>query len=976
MNTRRRELGRQVIGKRAGVLVALFATLLAVAPSWAGPELRYDIRASLDTREKTITGMERIVYAHDADGPLDELYLHLYANAYRSEATTAGREAEEQHHDFTLAHTPLKDRGWVEIRSVSVNGRSVSHEVDETLMRIGLPEPAMPGEVLVLEIDFMTKIPRVPHRLQYSGSQFTCAQWYPKMALRDEDGWHKDKYHLVGEFHGEFATYDVRIELPGDYYVGATGHLVEAVGGDNDIPEASAAMRGEAGAGSSGSETTPSAERKTLAFHAERVHDFAWVASPDYVKDSAEWRGVTVTALVLRKDYSGEWENLLEYSLDSIEFYSDRVGMYPYSHLTVVEAASHPNGGMEYPMLSMLDPGLGNWLTKHRLEEVASHEIGHIWWYGIVANDEVQEPWLDEGINQYYTHQYLEWKYGDREWKGPGLVRTLQSLGGDAFSTRDGMIAFLGRGGLNQVIDQPAYHLGGMAEYGTIVYAKGSRVLEMLGAVVGDEVLDDIMRSFYDEYSFRHPSIEDFVRVAETVSGEELDWFFDQWLRTGKSCDSAAGGVSRSSWNESTGEYVTTAEVLREGEIVMPVEAEAILANGERVTETVFAEKEKSLVTFHTESPVEKVVVDPRHRLLEWDRMDNQSGFLPPVQWSGLFHGEQEREPPSAYPVRLNPTLAYNSVDRWRVGVSMGTPRVTLVPHRFLLSVDYGTASEKWNYRSLLVTTTGRNGELSLAASDAAGRRGVAFEWKTPSVVTRVANRARTEMPKKTTRISAGFRDRYNDRYEDPKWSSPGKTTLVEWVGTYENKGYHGFTQGRVEVGAGIDMLDPDYTFRRGWAEASQDLRLGRTGAVLFRFRGTAGLVTDGAPIQERMHVALGVPASTVNPVAFLSRHRGGGGVRGYQTEAAFGTNVLAAGVQLSSKRFSLGPVTPILFFDGGRVGGDGDSRLLDRVVYDAGPEFWIASVLNLSFPVWLSDPPVDEDEFDFRMVVKGNLAF
>lgn len=203
------------------------------------PGVRSDIDVTLDTEKKMLFGEETIVYVSGADEPLEEIYMHLYANAYRERTSTAASETEDKLRDFTVAHSAREDLGYIDIESLRVNSETVKFDIDDTSPRIELSAPLPLGDSAYIEISFVTKIPKIRHRLCYKDRNFAVAQWYPKMAVYDDEGWHTDKYHLLGEFFGEFASFDVSVTLPQEFYVGAPGYLVDAVNGDNEIPHIS-----------------------------------------------------------------------------------------------------------------------------------------------------------------------------------------------------------------------------------------------------------------------------------------------------------------------------------------------------------------------------------------------------------------------------------------------------------------------------------------------------------------------------------------------------------------------------------------------------------------------------------------------------------------------------------------------------------------------------------------------------------------
>jgi|GEM_PF-259206 len=938
------------------------------------PQITYDISVSLDANKKLLLGKERIVYVSGADIPLKELYIHLYANAYRSRESMAVKELEHNIKDFTLAYAKKEKLGFVQIDTLLVNGVAADYDIDDTSLRIRLRQPLQPADSMVIDIDFVTKIPGLPHRFTHVGNNYSIAQWYPKMAVYDKSGWHADQYHAIGEFYGDFATFNVSMTIPQEYYVGASGQLVDSIGGNNAIPtfmtskKTIDSLRKDISKKIESGVLTPT---KTLVYRAEKMHDFAWVASPDYVKSDTVWNGITVTALTFRDAFGPYWKHLREYATNALEFFSSQVGAYPYTHLTVAEAYCGTGTGMEYPALAMVDPSVNIPLTR-QVEIVTVHEVGHNWWYGMVANDELNEPWLDESFTEYYTIQYAKDKYENAETLHlPVVFKSLLQVPYDVVHEQSYLQSV--NSGTDRVIAQPACNYSNFMEYSATVYCKGAEVLDMLRYVVGDSLFTEIVRTYFKEYQYKHPHTEDFVRVAERVSGQDLNWFFDEWLQTTKTCDYAIGHIRKSRDSLSESHWRTSVEVLRKGNAVMPVEVNARLADDTQVNQTIFVRKTKDTTVFVTTSPVKHIKLDPNYHLPEANRLNNENGFLPPLKVMGLW---QSLAPSSTkcYGISINPSLWYNKVDKTKVGLTVLGGYAQFY-HLTNLSCFYGTATRKFNYGAGYSTPLPpKNSKIDFDVNhgDGISRLSMGISLRNhPDVVSMI----QMYYPIVAMDIGLRYSHRFDERYYSSKWYSLGKTTIISAKASYLQKSYHGRTFSKISFEQGTKTFGSDFEFTKIFWTVNQDIRVVRTGELVFNVRGAFGRVFGDSPKHEKLSAGRGVPASSTDPVGSLLIRGNEGGLRGYQDEAILGTKLYAANIELKSRWLSvpLLQIEPIFFFDAGKVSSSETSQYLNRTLYDAGIEFRLLGMCSLSVPLWLSESPADEKNWKLRFIFSFN---
>ena len=862
------------------------------------PVIHYDIKVTLDVPAKTLTGRETIRYTSGADTALSELYLHAYPNALSGRGSTLAREMESIYHDYSLDHARADELSSLDINSLAVDGAAGRYEIDDTSVRVILARPLAPHDSLLLAIEFVTKVPELPGRFRTQNSDFSIAQWYPKMAVYDRKGWHHDTYHLTGEFYGDFATYDVSITLPTSYFIGATGEYVSGDGGDNNMPALSA---GKLEAEAHKREIMAQVEdhrlpaTKTLRFHAEHVHDFAWVTSPNYVIDETDWNGVKVKAVVFAHEAETKWSNLLSYEIAALEFFVARVGEFPYPTLTVAEAYNFPTGGMEYPALVMMDPG-ANVPFTHALEYVTVHEVGHNWFYGALANNELDDPWLDEGFAEYFTLCYADQAHKD------GNIFDLPPWASGSLDlpyrwTHEIEYQLLSPSSRSLPIAQSAYLYADELEYRAIAYSKGALFLQRLNVLVGDSVFNQTMRTYYSEYKFKHVTISDFSHVATRVSGQALREFSEPLLR---SSDTIPGTIQL--------DTVQNPEV-RDVKFVRPLAPFAFF--------------------------------DPDH-----------------------------------YVIGINPLVWYNKVDKTQIGLYLSGGYL-MTQNSFSARFYYGTESRKTCWRAGYSTPLLNEpyARIALRAARNEGTRDYSVELgnsRPGNLLFSVIEAGSSQFPSFRADLSFLYSDRYDADYLDSRYFDLGKTAVVNLQGSYMQREYEGITRLDYSLAQGVEAFGSTSSFRRGNLSLGQDLRLVRTGELVMNLRGHAGCMSKEAPKQEQLALGYGIPWSTVDPI-YQYVADGGGGVRGYQNDAPLGNQLFAANLELSSERHSLDlpGIDLRLFFDAGRVNNPVTSRYVNKTLYDAGMEFRVLNVLQLSVPLWLSEPPEGHNQIGLRVVAR-----
>jgi hypothetical protein len=596
------------------MIAALFA-LLAAAPQQAAQDtarvrqgVDYRVEARLDETTNVLTGRARLRYTNNSRAALDTLYFHQYLNAFRPNSAWARRELQFGNRRFQ--DLGPQDHAFERFRAVEVDGRAVTPVYpgapDSTVVAIPLPTPLAPGATATVRLDWDARLSTLPRRQGRRGRHFDFAHWYPRIAPFDRGGWQPHPLLPQGEFYGDFASYDVVMDLAADQVVAATGVPAEGDPGwrlNGQLPPAEALRRdayparpaealgllaGEAGEG-----------RKRVRWRAEDVHHFAWNTSPTFrydgvIRASLDDAGNAValpSIHVLYEPSDTGWAGAVpRRAYDALTWLQGIFGPYLWPQLTITSRAEG-RGGTEFPMLIM---------NASPSEGLVMHETAHQWLHGILANNEWRAGWLDEGFTSFVTAWYWEEKGQTGVWD-----QTMQGL------------AELERRGQTQPVGLAGAEFRDPATYSAMTYDKASVVFRMLRELLGDDVFRRVMRSYYERFKLQHVDEADFIAVAEQVSGRELDWFFRQWLHTTDTLDYGIGQASTARLPD--GQWRTTVEVLRLGKAWMPVQLQV---GG--TSRTLDSREQRQVVQVTTRERPREAVLDPRAVLLDLDRTNNR----------------------------------------------------------------------------------------------------------------------------------------------------------------------------------------------------------------------------------------------------------------------------------------------------------------------------------------------------------------
>jgi hypothetical protein len=608
--------------------------LLAGADSSAYWQQRvaYDISASLDEPSGVLTGQVRIRYVNRSPDTLRDFAVHQHLNAFRPGSRWAAVDSAEDRQRFQRLQDP--DYAFERITASTVMGVARApdypHAPDSTIAHWTLPWPLAPGDSMVVDVAWQARPSTLPRRQGRQGRHVDFAQWYPKVVVYDKYGWQDHPLYPAGEFYGEFASYDVTLDLAQDQVIGATGVPVE---GDPGWQKAAVGAVGAVGAVAGGpidyqrdwygrslkdSLTVAGGRavrcgsvapgRKCVRFYADSVHHFAFSLNPEYRYEQGRYGDVVVRVLYQPGD-SATWGNgvAVRRTEMALAWLDTLYGKFPWPQLTNVHRIE--NGGTEFPMMVMDGgPGLG----------LIVHEVGHNYTMGILANNEWREGWLDEGFTSFQTGWFFE------------------SRGqGSAYPGVEGDILFWDLDRWSEPVSMVSERYRDFATYNTMIYDKAQLFYEQLRYIVGDETMRRILRAYYARWKLKHVDEDGFRTVAEEVSGLDLKWLFGQWLHGTPLIDYRLRRVQRRLMAD--GLWLTAVTIERKGDGWMPVEI------GDR--DTIYAratgQPEIERVEFITAEKPGRLMLDPRVRAHDWNMLNN---YERRGMWGGGGGGVGKRE--------------------------------------------------------------------------------------------------------------------------------------------------------------------------------------------------------------------------------------------------------------------------------------------------------------------------------------------
>jgi peptidase M1-like protein len=588
--------------------------------------VHYQIDAKYDPPKHAIDATEVLTYHNLTGQALDHFPFHLYQNAFQPNSTWIREAKRDGSRDTGYDKWEPKEFGSERINSIEVVGQgdltSQLHFIapddgnkdDQTVVDVPLTKPIPAGGYVQFKIVFHDQMPETQARSGWKRDFMLGGQWFPKVGVWWHGAWNCHQYHATTEFFADFGVYDVKLTVPQNQVIGASG--VEVASANNTDGT------------------------KSLSYHGDDIHDFAWTSSPRFrVRESvyqAQMGPVKLRFLMQPAHWSQaeRHERIIRETLDHFEKW---YGPYPYKTLTVVDPEpDSAAGGMEYPTFITGD---SSWFEPDGfklIEIVLEHEFGHQYWYGMVATNEFEDAWMDEGINSYTEVKVLDSIFG----KKTSMINIGGATLGEPGEQR---LSYIGVADLDPMA-QNAYNYYSFNSYGGVTYGKTASVLLTLEGIIGEDTMQKAMHTYFMKYRFTHPTKEDFLKTMEEVSGKDLRWYFNQAVYGSQVLDYEVLKVDSfpTNWYESEKEkkseaqggkenkntvYQSYVSVHRKGDFVMPIEVEIKFDNGESVREHWDGESRWTRFSYQKKAKVVSAEIDPDHTV-HIDRNNLNNSYL------------------------------------------------------------------------------------------------------------------------------------------------------------------------------------------------------------------------------------------------------------------------------------------------------------------------------------------------------------
>ncbi|MFN6373908.1 MAG: M1 family metallopeptidase [Chitinophagia bacterium] len=559
------------------VLLTLLTSFAFAQPDRWQQKVNYKMDVQVDAKSNKFSGKQQLEYWNNSPDTLKVLYYHLYWNAFQpgsmmdirsqeiGKKLIRGRADWDQRVKDRISNLKPDEIGYQQVKNLKVNGVLQKTTLYETILKVELLKPILPKSKSLIELEFDVQVPvqiRRSGRENAEGVKFSMAQWYPKLCEYDQQGWHPTPY-VAREFYGVWGDFEVNINIDRNYVIAATGYLQNGH---------------EIGHGYEKYSSLPfkpsTSNTFTWRFKAPNVHDFVWAADPGYVHNSKQVRkGLVlhsfykIDTVSLKKQfesvparmrgnsglnayinsYKTQWDSVLELAARALPFIDKHYGEYPYKQYSFIQGG---DGGMEYPMATLLK-GAGT--------GVVIHEWMHSWYQMMLGTNESLYPWMDEGFTSFAEANVNNYLNGNT----------------DSFPHQSAFSAYvaLSKSDFNEPLTTHADHYSTNTAYSTNAYSKGEVFLEQLGYITGSAVRDSILLKYFNTWKYKHPHVNDFIKIAEQTSGLQLDWYRDFFVNTSKTIDYGIDSL----WDEGGKMMI---RLRNHGSMPMPVDLELTFKDG------------------------------------------------------------------------------------------------------------------------------------------------------------------------------------------------------------------------------------------------------------------------------------------------------------------------------------------------------------------------------------------------------------
>jgi len=564
----------------------------------------YKIIVDVDVKKNQYSGSQTIKYKNNSPDTLKNAYFHLFFNAFKpnSEMDIHSRSIKDPDKRVRnrINNLQKKDQGFLKILALKQGGHELKYEIVGTTLEAELNSPIKPGDSAFFDVKFHGQVPLMVRRAGKNspeGVALSMAQWYPKLAEYDFEGWHADPY-IGREFYGVWGDFDVSITIDEKYVVGGTGYLKQSFLSNDKTNQ----------------------NKKTWRFIAPKVHDFSWAADPEFIHDKRVTKNGVIINFYYKRNLSADhiknWEQLQPAAEKLMLFFSENIGAYPYKQYSFIQGG---DGGMEYGMCTFITGKR----TFESLVGVAAHELAHSWFQFVLATNESKHEWMDEGFAEYYGtlaesyvidlnkenyYNTLYKRYKDYAVSGYEQPQTTHA---DRFKYNN--------------------------SYSVSAYVKGFLFLRQLKYLLGEDAFNRTIKKYFRDWSFKHPSPNDFIRIAEKITQAELDWYLTDWTQTTNNIDYSLKKIEKSE-----GKIVIRIERL--GLMPMPLDLKVVFTDGsvkEFHIPLQMMRKDRPLkkgviklsdwpwaapsfeFSFDYTKEVNKVLLDPKNKIADINRENN-----------------------------------------------------------------------------------------------------------------------------------------------------------------------------------------------------------------------------------------------------------------------------------------------------------------------------------------------------------------
>ncbi len=902
-------------------------------------EVYYKIECSLNDSLHLLNAKEQLLYINNSNDTLKEMWFHLYGNAFKK-GSEFDNELVSKVASGSIRFSKKKEQGYLKIKKIVFNGIEIKEYDDsKVLMILKLKEPILPKDTALFEFEYELKIPKIFSRLGHEKKHYEMSQWYIKPCVYDEKGFNYTGYHIWGEFYGEYGTFDVKINVPDDYIVLATGILREPIKYKKLLDSLSTLSKEE------WEKYIKQRKRKgriTLRFYAENVHDFAWVADRNYFIRKVEYKDKEIYILIMKKNID-IYKRAPLFGKRALSSFEKWFGEYPYKTLTVADGFLDAGGGMEYPNLVIISIsrgglsfpfGFSKSLKEMFLDIVIAHEIAHQWFYGILGNNEVDEAWLDEGFASFAEERYTEKFYP------PETLKTKFPK----FLSLDLSLSKLEKLGLYRTINSPynepivgkkAYD---MISYGTIVYAKGKQILNMIRDIIGEEKFDSVMHAYYRRFRFKHPRTKDFINVLNEITGKDWEEFFKFFVYSNKNIDLYFKKVKKQ--NE---KLIVRAGI--KGEIKFPISVSGVYEN-DTITYVI--------------NPDEEVIFDSKN--LKEIAIDIKNSFPETDEWNNFYKRKFRISPlisipdVSTYDINYLVFPFYQSTDKFKLFLYiMGNQGA--IRHFSSAAIGYSQ-----NYRKVLYhfgisePLLKHNSTISFGLNDFGGLRKINLNFEKIF--------KNTPFSLSYFKIGAGYT--YNNLYSisffEPEFYEEAEENILNFYLSYWKRTIYYNLSSKINFNLGywgtLNYNRITYKFNF-YLKRKTPLNL------TFYYSGIQGKF----PLHR--YIYLRGSASYDNLTSFLLSYRGsispfsdhfasGEGLSGYLNQDIKGTKIFLLRVEIPLKILNI-------FFEGAYIGETLNN--LSDLYFDAGLSIDLIKI-KIIFPLYVKDP-LNEKEFKFRWLIR-----